>query len=161
MPDECCRQTYVINYALDLKAKFPHCTRWTYASSSSFYDLDPRNETNHKDSMYSRIHFYYADFAYRQHQEVKESSIYIAFCDFGNVVGLYWGMSIISFFHVFFYVPRFFYCWKESRKHKDDDEALFMRVATKRDVPMGMVEEVEDEEPRCSYWRRDVTVTEL
>lgn len=67
--------------------------------------------------MYSKIHVYYGDLGFRQYDKKLEKSVYIAFCDFGNVVALYWGMSIVSFLHVLYYLPRYLYQkWRFHRR---------------------------------------------
>lgn len=91
------------------------CTRWTYTSSSSFYDLERSSGPIFNGTMYSKIHVYYADMEYRQYEETKEISAYVAFCNVGNVIGLYLGMSIAGIFHVLYYVPRYLYYWRKVR----------------------------------------------
>lgn len=99
----------VMKIAISNKMPCPvHCRRWTYRSSSSFYDLQRREEID-EGRMYSRIHIFYADFTYHQYEHVPETTLYLVFCDFANVVALYLGMSTISFFHVGFYVVRYWY----------------------------------------------------
>src|SRR5437764_347949 len=85
-----------------------HCTYWTYSSSASFHNLehvkDNDSHSRQDRPVYSRIHVFYSDFEYRQYKQVKETNFYRAFCDFGNVMVLWWGISIISIFEVLFYV---------------------------------------------------------
>lgn len=76
-----------------------HCNYWTYSSTASFFCLENSNQAI--DHMYSKIHVYYGELGYRHHGQKKENKVYLAFCEFGNVVGLYSGMSIISFFMCF------------------------------------------------------------
>src|SRR4051794_39739600 len=91
--------------ALSNKARcLPHCERWQYSSSSSFSDLES-GETN-RERIYSRVNIYYTGFEYRQYKEMNEIPLYMAFCNVGNVTGLYLGMSVISFFHFGFYFIR-------------------------------------------------------
>lgn len=105
--------------ALSEKARCPtHCEYWTYDSMASFSYLENPSESQSSARKYmcSKIHVYYTDFGYRQHKAVKEKTIYTAFCDLGSLAGLYWGMSIISFFHVFFYVPRYLIALRRARQ---------------------------------------------
>lgn len=96
--------------ALSDKARCPyHCTYWTYTSSASFFYLQRADPAPAKREMFSKIHVYYADFGYRQHVEVKEMTEYLAFYAFCNIFILYLGMSVISFFHLAFYVPYYVY----------------------------------------------------
>lgn len=92
-----------------------HCTRWTYESRASFFDLAQSYGPTFNGTMYSDIKVYYADLGYRQYEETRQVSVYVAFCNFGNVIGLYLGMSIMSIFHVLYYVPRYFYVWVKWR----------------------------------------------
>lgn len=112
--------------------------------------------------MYARIHLYYAELGYRQYTEVKEQKIYLAFCDFGNVVGFYWGMSIVSFFHVFFYIIRYMYVKRRAKRKVAPEAEVPMRMTVRgRVVKVAWAEPVVqgqptsavvgEDEPCCSY----------
>src|SRR3954454_14269944 len=93
-----------------------HCRRWTYTSTVSFNYLErPDDRTKDNDQIYSKVHIFYGDFEYLQHNQIKAATVYLAFYELGNVVGFYWGMSVISFFHVLVYVSCYTYVWKKSR----------------------------------------------
>lgn len=66
------------------KARCPrHCQYWEYSSTSSFIYLE-KNDTNkqkNNNTMFSRIHVYYADLSYRRYEQTKEVTIYLAFCE--------------------------------------------------------------------------------
>lgn len=116
-----------------------------------FYDLEAnpgaetKNGTNNK--MYSKIHFYFADLSYKQYEETKEITFNVAFCDLGNVAGFYWGMSIISFFHVVWYVPRCMYDWWIARKRNAVAPQIPGGGMDEEDASdMGSMEEEEEEE---------------
>lgn len=106
--------------AMSNKARcLPHCERWQYSTSTSFVDLE--NDEPRGKQIYSRINIYYGGFGYRHYTEVREIPVYLAFCNFGNVTGLYLGMSIVSFFHFGFYSIR--YCWLVRKFRKETKKA--------------------------------------
>lgn len=72
--------------------------------------------SSYSSLIYSRVQVYYTDFEYRQHVETRETTIYLAFCNFGNVIGLYLGMSIISISHVIYYVPYYYRAVYKARR---------------------------------------------
>lgn len=87
---------------------------------ASFHDLGSReypSDSRQQRYMYSRIHVYYGDLAYRHYSEEYERTAYVTFVELGGVIGLYWGMSIISIFHVLFYVPRYTFLSCKARKY--------------------------------------------
>lgn len=97
--------------ALSPKSACPfHCDFWMYTSTANFFYLeDPTPREKPDEVMKSKIHVYYADFGYRQYRQVKEMTAYLVFYAFCNIFMLYLGMSVISFFHLAFYVPRYAY----------------------------------------------------
>jgi hypothetical protein len=87
--------------------------------------------------MYSKIHIFYESLDYRQFEEVKQPRIYLAFCDFGNVIGFYWGMSIVSFFHVLFYLPRYlYYYYWQTKKGSKSGKVIKCKARTVRVAPL-------------------------
>lgn len=105
---------------LSQKAHCPrHCQYMAYDGSSSFYYLEPATETKafeDKKRMRGLIHVYYSELEHRQYEETKQLTFYLMFCNLGSVWGLYWGMSIVSFFHVLFYLIRYMYYVCKDRK---------------------------------------------
>lgn len=92
-----------------------HCIHWTYDSWGSFFDTEVVDGPSSNGTMYSKIKVYYADLAYRQYEETKQVTTYLAFCNFGSVIGLYLGMSIVSIFHLVYYVPPYLYVLTKRR----------------------------------------------
>lgn len=84
----------------------PRCRYWEYLSTASFVDLAKENQSA-KNLLYSRMHIFFADFLYQQQEETLAVNIYLAFCNFGNVVGFYLGLSIVGIFEVIFWFSNF------------------------------------------------------
>lgn len=100
------------------RARCPnHCRYWTYETSASFVFLEhTTSEQNFSSVMRSAIHVYYDNFGYRLHTETKEN-VYLLFYDLGNIFLLCWGMSVVSFFHIFFYVTRYFVVRRRAKRN--------------------------------------------
>lgn len=120
-----------MKYAFSERSRCPnHCTYWTYSSTASFFYLKKPSarEPASDHLMYSRIHVYYGSLAYRQHEQVKAITNYLAFYAICNVLFLHWGMSVISFFHIAYYVPKYLYALGEMGRHRSESQVKKTRV---------------------------------
>lgn len=61
--------------------------------------------------MFSRVHVFYSDFGYRQHREAPALTSYLAFCEFGNVLVLYLGISMVGVIQAGVYFSRYAWVW--------------------------------------------------
>lgn len=112
-----------------------HCRYWSYESTSSFADMYTMT-SDHQKTMFARIHVYYGELGYREHTEVKDSKIYLAICDFGNNVGFYWGMSMVSFFHVFFYTLQYLYLRRRQKDAKKEKPLFVIKKKNHKAPPI-------------------------
>lgn len=64
-------------------------------------------------------------------------------------------MSIVSFFDILFYVIEYVYYARKARKEREKAAAV---TSTVKNAKIFTAED--EEQPHCSHWRQDVTMTE-
>lgn len=115
----------IIRYAqetLPLLAKkcLKHCRYWEYSATASFSERQSDDPLREKSAMFSKIHVFYPDYSYRQHEETLAVPSYLAFCEFGDAIALYLGMSLVTLAEIVYYGWGYCYArgeeWRKKRK---------------------------------------------